>query len=93
MLNRESEDSSQYYRGSIVDPSLDNILEKVDNPHFAINMTIKRCKQLNLAEESEKAGSYITTAKLITRVFREMSEEKLTYSKLDDPSPKKGEMI
>jgi len=92
MMNRENPDDYIRTEGSIVDPSLDDILENVENPHYAINMTIKRCRQLNLAEESEKAGSYITTAKLITRVFQEMSDGDLLYEKIDQ-SQKKLKLI
>ena len=92
-MNRDiQEENVRHYSGTIIDPSLEDILDHIDNPHYAINMTIKRCRQLNLADESEKTGIYITTAKLITRVFQEMSDAKLGFEKVD-ASQKKLEMI
>ena len=79
MKTNSKKDNS--YTLSITTPSLDNILKKCPNPFITINLTKKRCGQLNLKEESEKTGTYITSAKLITRVFQEIVDGSVKYEK------------
>ncbi|HPZ07920.1 MAG TPA: hypothetical protein PL110_07395 [Candidatus Eremiobacteraeota bacterium] len=64
-------------RGSIIEPSLDNIMENVATAFIAVNIVRKRCNQLSLSKEGEK---FITLARLVTHVFWEIVDKKITYN-------------
>ena len=61
---------------SIINPGIDEIVEKVPNIFYAINMVQKRCNQLPL--KYNKQQKIITHARLTTYVLKEIAEGKVS---------------
>lgn len=74
------ENKIQTKKTSMVNPSLEDLLKKAENPFFIVNMVIKRSNYFNLFQESKKAGKDITRAEVVTNIFQEIMENKITYS-------------
>lgn len=62
----------------MLEPSIDELLEKIDSKYMLVSLSAKRARKLQLAENDEQAEDW-QARKYVSRALREITSDKLTY--------------
>lgn len=62
----------------MLEPSIDELLEKIDSKYMLVSLSAKRARKLQLVENDEQGGDW-EARKYVSRALREISSDQLTY--------------
>lgn len=62
----------------MLEPSIDELLEKIDSKYMLVSLASKRARNLQLAENDEQGEDW-ESRKYVSRALREIAADDLTY--------------